>query len=195
MKNRKGFTLIELLAVIVILGVLLAIAIPSVAKYINSAKKSTYVDNVQSYVKAARQEVLINNSPYGLPVNKNEATVISFAKLASALDNGGKTSSYGGAFVADNSFIVIVNENTAEEPQYVYYIAAVDDKGYGIGKNASTAAVINYDSLKEVNIVQLGSGKVAIPTAVDSTISVSTKDTSQTSGWKDITATVKYIYK
>ena len=32
--NKKGFTLIELLAVIVILGVLLAIAIPSVTKHI-----------------------------------------------------------------------------------------------------------------------------------------------------------------
>ena len=37
--NKKGFTLIELLAVIVILGVLLAIAIPSVTKYINVSKK------------------------------------------------------------------------------------------------------------------------------------------------------------
>ena len=37
--NKKGFTLIELLAVIVILGVLLAIAIPSVTKYINISKR------------------------------------------------------------------------------------------------------------------------------------------------------------
>ena len=102
MKNKKGFTLIELLAVIVILGVLLAIAIPAVAKYINSAKKSTYVDNVQSYVKAARQEALINNSPYALPINQNEATVIAFKKLEGALDNGGKTSSYGGTFDANS---------------------------------------------------------------------------------------------
>ena len=173
--NKKGFTLIELLAVIVILGVLLAIAIPSVAKYINSAKKSTYVDNVQSYVKAARQEVLINNSPYALPVNNNEATVIAFSTLASALDNGGKTSSYGGEFVAANSFIVIVNENTVEEPQFVYYIAAIDDKGYGIGTDASHSAAINYDSLKEVNIVQLGSGKGFTKPAVGSKITVSTK--------------------
>ena len=31
-KNEKGFTLVELLAVIVILGLLMAIAIPSVTK-------------------------------------------------------------------------------------------------------------------------------------------------------------------
>lgn len=34
MKEKKGFTLIELLAVIVILGVIMMIAIPSVTGYI-----------------------------------------------------------------------------------------------------------------------------------------------------------------
>ena len=208
MKNKKGFTLIELLAVIVILGVLLAIAIPAVAKYINSAKKSTYVDNVQSYVKAARQEVLVNNSTYALPVTQYDATIIAFDKLSNALDNGGKTSSYGGEFDKDKSFIVIVNEGTASDPQYVYYIAAVDDKGYGIGKNATTVAAINYDSLKEYNIVQLGtSTTLTLNTtatthiAVGSKINVSTKTSEDSSGNPVYTetnsgnVTVKYIYK
>lgn len=36
MKKKNGFTLIELLAVIIILGILMIIAIPSITKYISS---------------------------------------------------------------------------------------------------------------------------------------------------------------
>ena len=154
-KNNKGFTLIELLAVIVILAILLAIAIPSVAKYINTARKSTYVENVQSYARAAKNEVLAVNSNYQLPVNTNDATVITFKVLQDALENGGKTSPYGGAWDENNSYVTIVNVKTAEEPKYVYYISAIDDKGYGIGENKAAAAIV-YEDLKEANILQLG---------------------------------------
>ena len=40
MRRSKGFTLIELLAVIVILGVIMLIAIPSVTGYITSSRKN-----------------------------------------------------------------------------------------------------------------------------------------------------------
>ena len=168
--NRKGFTLIELLAVIVILGILLAVAIPAVAKYINSSKKSTYKDNVLSFVRAARQEALINSDKYTMPVNQNEAIVITFEEIKTALDQGGTTSSYGGEFDDDKSFIVIVNDSGAEEPSYSYYVTAIDSKGYGIGVQKADktveAKLINSKDLKESNIVQLGTnGGISKPSA------------------------------
>lgn len=54
--GEKGFTLIELLVVIAILGVLAAIAIPNVAKFIGSGRSqaaATELSNVQTAVTAA----------------------------------------------------------------------------------------------------------------------------------------------
>ena len=178
--SKKGFTLIELLAVIVILGVLLAIAIPSVAKYINTAKKSTYVINVKEYADAAKKEFNLASSEYELPISYGEASVISFGELENALENGGKKSPYGAKFIDVYSYVMVVNDGSAEKPHFTYYIAAVDEKGYGIGvkKNNSTGMLMNnytasiiksfdsyclsafdskmirYDDLNEENIVQ-----------------------------------------
>lgn len=163
--NKKGFTLIELLAVIVILGVLLAIAIPSVSKYIATSKKSTYVSNAQSYVEAVRNESMI--SEYDFPVNAGDATVITFAKLADSLEKGGKTSPYGYDFELASSFVVILNIGTAESPKYEYYIFAVDKGGYGIGKSSNDVAVaeaVSYDDLNKDHILQLGNSKIDVPT-------------------------------
>ena len=52
--NSKGFTLIELLAVIVIMGILMMVAIPSVSRVIENSRKDTYVDIAKSYANAAR---------------------------------------------------------------------------------------------------------------------------------------------
>ena len=48
--NKKGFTLIEVMAVLVILGVVLLIAVPSVSTYIVNSRKSNYYTTANSYV-------------------------------------------------------------------------------------------------------------------------------------------------
>ena len=42
MRNEKGFTLVELLAVILVLGLVLVIAVPSVNKYLKSSKQKAF---------------------------------------------------------------------------------------------------------------------------------------------------------
>lgn len=48
MKNKKGFTLIEIIVVVVILAVLLAVAVPSVLKYINEADDAKYMTQARA---------------------------------------------------------------------------------------------------------------------------------------------------
>ena len=57
-KNKKGFTLIELLAVIVILGIVIALTARSVAKLIIKARTGSYVDAYQIIIKDLRTELL-----------------------------------------------------------------------------------------------------------------------------------------
>ncbi|HZG60700.1 MAG TPA: type II secretion system protein [Anoxybacillus sp.] len=53
-KNEKGLTLIELLAVVVILGIISAIAVPSIGGLIDNSKKDAHVANAQQMINAAK---------------------------------------------------------------------------------------------------------------------------------------------
>lgn len=71
--NKKGFTLIELLAVIVVLGVVLTLAMPSILDSINASRDSSYkilIGNIKTAAETYYQECeygdLSDESKYGV---------------------------------------------------------------------------------------------------------------------------------
>lgn len=58
--NNKGFSMIELLGVIVIIGILFAVALPAVTKYIGKTRDRAY-DNIYESAYAAAQGKYMND--------------------------------------------------------------------------------------------------------------------------------------
>ena len=101
-KNNKGFTLVELLAVIVIMGILMMVAIPSVTRTIENSRKDTFVDIAKSYGNAARTlwtsdnltcngvvSSAVDDGDYYILINSKEGAKESLPVL---VDQGGKSS-------------------------------------------------------------------------------------------------------
>ena len=58
LRNKKGFTLVELLAVIVILAIILAIAVPTISTLISNQRKSAYAAGVKMMIKGMEYKIL-----------------------------------------------------------------------------------------------------------------------------------------
>lgn len=124
--NKKGFTLIELLAVIIILGVLLLLAVPSVTKYIERGRLSTYKSSISSMVSVVSNEVnMMEDDNYKF--SSTEYLVVPFVCID--LERGNNTKSPFNTYNVENSMVIVTrNANNG----YNYYISAKDANGYGV---------------------------------------------------------------
>ena len=133
----------------------------SVIVYMNMSmeKKEHANDDKKEYVKVinnylAETKIKLKTIRFEYPLNNNEATVISFGVLKEYMVFDTTLSSYGGSFLKDCSFIIIVNEGTSEVPEYNYYVSAMDVGGYSIGKNGKST-INSFSELNENLVINI----------------------------------------
>lgn len=62
-RNKKGFTLVEVIVVLVILAIIIALAVPSVMKYIDDANEAKYLAQARAAYIAADAEITKDYAP------------------------------------------------------------------------------------------------------------------------------------
>ncbi len=151
-KNQKGFTLIELLAVIIILGLLMAIAIPSVTRYITQSRKKTLVNSIDSFISAVTTAV--NEQEFGALSNQENIYFIPVSNDSSKscieLEKGG-TDPFG---VWQEAYVAVHYD--AEKFSYDYYFTFYDDAGYGMSLTKSDDIATSGSDIKNPSPVKSG---------------------------------------
>ena len=133
-KKKKGFTLIELLAVIIILGILMIIAIPSVTRYINDSRKEAYVDTAKEIISGARN--IVNQGKLGM-----YDTTATYYIPADYINTENALKSPYGEFV--QAYVGVVYDGKG----YKYSWISCDDAGQGVD-DVTTLENLNSSKIK-----------------------------------------------
>ena len=133
-RGEKGFTLIELLIVVAILGVLAAVVIPNVGRFIGRGETeaaSTELTNIQTAVVS----MMVDNGLATLPnpVTVATANMSAFPDATSAVTVDKLNDPNGTAYAAGDKdgFILYQHDITADGAQtgLVNYVATATTKG------------------------------------------------------------------
>lgn len=119
--DDQGFTLIELLVVVVIIGVLVAIAVPVYLNYRKGAANKSAASDVRGAISAVEQYYTENSNVFPATVVGTQSTAMVFAAQANgtaqtATVSDGNTLS----FKNNTATYVICGQNTDGGTVYVY---------------------------------------------------------------------------
>lgn len=139
MNKKNGFTLIEVIAVIIIIGIVMLVAVPSVMEYIRGSDNEAYASNAMAYLETARAEYSMEE--YGDLLDSDEVMIVPIKNITLEKSDGGE-SPYG-LYDYDKCYIIIVPERNG----YQYYATMSDANGIGISNKGTNE--LNKDAVKE----------------------------------------------
>lgn len=149
LQRLKGFTLIEVLMVLVIFGVLVALAMPSFRGWVRSAKLRSFAESFQTGIQIARAEA-INRNAYVEMVLTNSAVATVAARNASAVEE----STSGNAWlVRECTTCANINTAATANSTYPYIEGKVLAEGGSSNPPVVNASVslIRFDGLGRAN--------------------------------------------
>lgn len=117
LKNQKGLTLIELLAVIVILGIIAAIAVPSIGGIIDKSEKDAQVAEAIQIISAAKLSHASNSRIVEWTHNTSDDDTAAIGTMLSKVNDDNYVVGYNstdGYFITSHEAAIVIKGGEEE---------------------------------------------------------------------------------
>lgn len=149
--NNKGFTMIELVAVILIMGVVTMISIPTYQSIINKSKRTAYADAALYYIRNAKTKIA--NKEIDKVFNENVTYYIDIKFLT---EDGTPVQSPFGEWV--EAYVIYIIDDHGRTK---FYFLSLDEQGWMIKreeeKNIDRTVVVRDQKYESVDIENIES--------------------------------------